>query len=362
MPKGEDVRAAIDYCYEKGWAADGLPVVPPTPDHVQEFLDYAARDPNEVVVTMAPIQRKCSVEKAAVNAAMAGCLPEYFPVVLSALEAMEDDRYNFHGSTASTGSCAPFLVVNGPIRQRLAINSGVNVFGPGFRPNATIGRTIRLIQLNVFGMYPGAFDQSTQGFPGKYSLCIGENEEESPWEPLHVEKGLSPESDTVTVWGARSAVQVQQRRANTPEGVLLTIVDTMCQIGSIGDNRQTAVVMGPEHANLIARHGWSKADTKRFLFENSCRPIRSFEQISMAYPDAGGQAGDVQGFVQLGQTPEDILLVVAGGSNAGVSTVLHPWGWRLSSEAGAHPPEGVASMDYVTREIPKPTATDQAGN
>ena len=354
MAKGEDVRAAIDYCYEKGWASDGLPVVPPTPEHVQEFLDYAKRDPSEIVVTMEPIHRKCSVEKAAINAVMAGCLPEYFPIILSALEAMEDDRYNFHGSTASTGSCAPLLIINGPICQRLGVNSGINVFGPGFRPNATIGRTIRLIQLNVFGMYPGIFDQSTQGFPGKYTLCIGENEEESPWEPFHVETGLPLESDAVTVWGARSAVQVQQRRAENPEGVLFTIIDTMCQISSVQDNRQTAVIMGPEHANLIARHGWSKADTKKFLFENSCRPMHSFEQLPTINPGKIDTPKDIEGFVQLGQTPEDILLVVAGGSNAGVSTVLHPWGWRMSSVAGAHPPAGVASMDYVTKEIPKP--------
>ena len=231
MPESEDVWEAIDYCYQQGWAADGLPVVPPTEERVQVFLERVGRDPAEVVTTMDPIHRKCTVEKAAINSVLAGCLPEYFPVVLAALEALEDERYCFHGSTVSTGGCAPLLVVNGPIRQRLGMNGSVNVFGPGFRPNATIGRAIRLIQLNVFGMYPGSHDQSTHGFPGKYSLCIAENEEESPWEPLHVEGGFGADSDTVTVWGARGVVQVQARRAQTPEAVLLTIVDTMCPGG-----------------------------------------------------------------------------------------------------------------------------------
>jgi hypothetical protein len=351
MTGSEDVWEAINYCYEKGWAADGLPVVPPTEEQVRRFVEYVGREGHEVVARMEPVGRQCTVEKAAVNAVMAGCLREYFPVVLAALEALEDERYHFHGSTASTGGCAPLLVVNGPIRKHLEINSGVNVFGPGFRANATIGRTIRLIQLNVFGMYPGVFDQSTQGFPGKYSLCIAENEEESPWEPLHVEQGLPADSSAVTVWGARSMVQVQQRRASTPEGVLLTIVATMCQLGSIQLKRQTTVVMGPEHANLIGRHGWSKTDVKEFLHQNTCRPIRDFEISKDHQNIEGREVLDSPEFMPMGQVPDDILLVVAGGNNAGVSTVLHPWGHRFSSAVGASPPAGTPSMDYVTKPI-----------
>ena len=355
MPKSGDVWEEIDYCYQQGWAADGLPVVPPTEERVRELVEYVGRDPGEVVATMEPINRKCSLEKAAVNAVMAGCLPSYFPVVLAALEGLEDDRYHFHGSTASTGGSAPLLVVNGPVRKRLAMNSGLNVFGPGCRPNATIGRTIRLIQLNVFGMYPGVFDQSTQGFSGKYSFCIAENEEESPWEPLHVERGLSADSSAVTVWGARSSVQLSQRGANTPEQVLLTIADTMSHLGSITSKGQTTIVMGPEHAHLIAGQGWSKADVKGFLHQHARRPVEDLDRVAKAYLGVGGAgtAGS-DGYVHQGQTPEDILLVVAGGRNAGVSTVVYPWGRRLSSDVGAHPSAGVPSMDFVTKEIREP--------
>ena len=355
MAKSENVWEEIDYCYRQGWAADGLPVVPPSEERVREFVEYVGRDPDEIMATMEPIHRKCSLEKAAINAVMAGCLPEYFPVVLAALEALEDNRYHFHGSTASTGGSAPLLIVNGPIREQLKMNGGLNVFGPGCRANATIGRTIRLIQLNVFGMYPGVFDQSTQGFSGKYSFCIAENEEESPWEPLHVERGLAIGESAVTVWGARSSIQLSQRGANTPEQILLTIADTIAHLGSITSKGQTTVVMGPEHARLIADREWSKSDVKKFLHQHACRPVEDLEAVAKAYEGVGGggPAGP-DGYIRQGQTWEDILLVVAGGGNAGVSTVVYPWGRRLSSAVGANPPVGVPSMDFVTKQIREP--------
>jgi hypothetical protein len=356
MGESEDLLKVIDYCYRKGWAADGLPVVPPTEERVHEFIKYVERDPGEAVATMNIIGRACTVEKAAINAVMAGCLPEYLPVVLAALEALEDNRYHFHGSSTSPAGCGPLLVINGPIRNKLGINSGVNVLGPGCRANATIGRTICLIQQNVFSMRPGLFDQSTHGFPGKYSFCIGENEEESPWEPLHVEKNLPPGRSTVTVFGALGSTHVNQRQPKEPEQILLTIADTMCHLGSINSHAQTALLMGPEHARLIADRNWSKADVKSFLHQHARRPLEDLRQVSKAYQGVGGAGKpSADGYLYQGQTPEDILLVVAGGNNAGISTVIHPWGRRLSSAVGVSPAADLPSMDHVTKLIREPS-------
>jgi hypothetical protein len=181
-------REAIEYCYERGWT-DGLPVVPPAEEFVAEFLAQTDRDPEEVVIEQEHLGRRCTVRLAAANAVMAGCKPDYFPVVLAALEAL-DRVPGSRGLLQSTTGQAVFVVVNGPIRHRLGFNARDNVFSPGDRPNATIGRAIRLVIMNALGIRPHEFDQSTQGQPGKFSLCIAENEEESPWEPLHVERGL----------------------------------------------------------------------------------------------------------------------------------------------------------------------------
>ena len=164
-----DVGGAIEYCYEQGWT-DGLPVVPPEPSHVEAMLSMEGRAPETIIASNATTGRECSVLAAAVNAVMAGCRPEYFPVVLAALEAMNEHDYHFYASTASTGGAAPLLIVSGPIVEDIGMNASGNVFGPGNRANATIGRAVRLIIMNVFEIVPGLSDLSTQGHPGKYSF------------------------------------------------------------------------------------------------------------------------------------------------------------------------------------------------
>ncbi|HWO73389.1 MAG TPA: hypothetical protein VNN21_07505, partial [Dehalococcoidia bacterium] len=216
----EDVRrarAAIEYYYENGFT-DGLPVVPPIEEFVQEFLATTSRSPDEIVLELAHLERACTVRQAAINAVMAGCRPEYFPVVLAAVEAF----HKIGGGTmmqSTTGQAAVFIV-NGPIRRRLGINCTGNIFGPGHRPNATIGRAVRLIVLNVMEIRPHDLDQSTQGTPAKYSCCFGENEEESPWEPLHVEMGFAPETSTVTAQLIRSDLHVEHRSTQDPLHIL----------------------------------------------------------------------------------------------------------------------------------------------
>lgn len=317
-------RAAIEYCYQEGWT-DGLPIVPPTEDIVQQFIECGGRDPEEVLGTMEHLGRACTVEQAAINAVMAGCLPEYFPIVVATMHALRGEGGRFRGGSASTQGPAPFIVVNGPIRNQLGINSTGNIFGPGFRANATIGRAIRLIIQNVFGMLPHELDQATQGTPAKYTFCIGENEEESPWEPLHVEKGFAPESNAVTVYTARSNVHVENRQSADPEQVLLTIADAMSYLGStiyLSEANSTAVVIGPEHAQLMARAGWSKADVKQFLWEHHGRTLGDLRLV--------GKAETTQGpddtFFHFSVSPNNILVVVAGANNAGVSTVIPAFG------------------------------------
>src|SRR5215475_8328442 len=179
----DDLLAAIDYCYDQGWT-DGLPVVPPVIDRVHAMLAADNRPADTVIAHHPATGLDLSLHAAAVNAVMAGCLPEYFPVLVAAFEAMDRPDFNFHGSTASTGGSAPLLIVSGPVADDIGMNADVNLFGPGNRANATIGRAVRLILRNVFQMLPGISDKSTQGQPAKYSFCIAERARGNPWPLL----------------------------------------------------------------------------------------------------------------------------------------------------------------------------------
>src|SRR6185312_15681159 len=219
-------RELVEYCYEQGWT-DGLPVVPPIQEFVDELLAQTDRDPDQVLMVQEHLSRSCNVRQAAINAVMAGCRPEYFPVVLAVMDAFDAGGGARGGLMQSTTGQAEIILVNGPIRQQLGFNSLGNIFGPGDRPNATVGRALRLIVMNVFGIRPHEFDQSTQGTSAKYACCLAENEEDSPWEPLHVERGYAADTSTVTVQMIRSDVYVEHRSTQEPEEILMTIADTM---------------------------------------------------------------------------------------------------------------------------------------
>lgn len=322
-----DPLSAIEFCYEQGWT-DGLPVVPPTEERVQEFIAFTQRAPDEVVVTEQTRRRRITVEKVAINAVMAGCLPAYMPVILAALEAMGEEPYNLHGSVTSTGGAAPLLIINGPIRKELHLNSGVNVFGPGWRANATIGRAIRLILMNGLGAIPGILDKSTQGHPGKYSFCIAENEEENPWEPLQVERGFSPETSTVTVFAGESPHNIQNHYSHTPEGILTTLADTMAALGSFSDG-ESVVVLAPEHVQIIARAGWTKQDIREYLFRHARRSLAELKRCGK-FPGVV-EPGDEEKMIPRGLKAEDILIVVAGGGPGGHSAFIPSWSRRRNS-------------------------------
>ncbi len=323
----DDECSAIDYCYEQGWT-DGLPVVPPVRDRVERFLMAAGRPAEEIVARHVATGRACSVQAAAVNAVMAGCLPQYFPTVLAVLEAMNEDDYNFHGSTASTGGSAPVVIVSGDIRDEIGLNAAANVFGPGHRANATIGRAIRLLIINIFQMIPGVSDRSTTGWPGKYACCIAENVRNSPWEPLHESLGFPPDVSTATVFAASGFYNIENHYTSEPERLLDTFADAMASLGALTDG-QSLVVMSPEHAAIAASQGMSRQDVQTYLFERASRDpdelVAAGKWPPIPTPDGLAEGERGQERFHRGRGPHDILLAVAGGEAGGHSAFLPSW-------------------------------------
>ncbi len=253
----EDVFEAM---FARGWS-DGLPLVPPTEDRVERMLAGTTRDPAEVVCIMPPDLVECTVEKVAINAVMAGCLPAYLPVVLAAVEAAATDTFNIHGVAATTYFVGPVLVVNGPIRERIGMNSAMGALGPGNRANATIGRALNLVIRNVGGSVPGGVDRSTLGAPSKLTMCFAEAEEGSPWASLAVERGFSPEADVVTVFAGHGPHEIVDQKSRTPESLARSFALQLRTVWhpKLAQRFDALVVVVPEHARTFAEAGWSKA-------------------------------------------------------------------------------------------------------
>src|SRR5690625_556516 len=278
-PEADIAHRLIEASFAAGWT-DGLPTVPCTPRLLAQFLERTARDPEEVVFRMAHLNRQCTVREAAVCAVMAGCLPEYFPVVLAALDSLEALGVGPSALWQSTTGTAPLLLVNGPVRHALEINSEGNIFGSGFRANATIGRAIRLITLNVFMLRPHLLDQATQASPAKYTCCIAENEAASPWPAFHEEFGFDSGDSTVTTMLIRGTLYMESRQTSKPEELLNDFVDSIVRTGRIlGDGGTTCLVLSPEHARVFGDAGWSKPDVRSYLFERATRTIAELNHV-----------------------------------------------------------------------------------
>lgn len=342
-----DPHAAIEWCYQQGWT-DGLPVVPPTEERVAAFLSTLGQERDAVLGEVPERRRRITVEQVVANAVMAGCLPAYAPVVVAAVEAMLQTPFNLVGPSASLGGSAILAIVNGPIVEQLQINCRNNLFGPGNRANATIGRAIRLVLMNTCGAIPGLFDRTTLGHPGKYTYCIGENARESPWLPLPAERGFEAEANTVTVFACEGPRQVRNGLSQTPEGILTTIADVMSSLGtslttsgSVGTTTsgtrqgEIAIVIAGEHMRTIARHGWTKADVRRYLAAQARRTVADLKRGG-GLPGASA-AGDDQTYVPVVAHPEDILVVAAGGQEGAMSAVIPSWGPKVSSTAVTWP-------------------------
>jgi len=300
----------IEDYFERGWT-DGLPIVPPTPELVESFLSYAGLEPDDVLGTVPTREVVATAEKVAINAVMAGCKVEYFPVVVAAVRAHLSEKGNCHSTTGTLSGAAQLVVINGPVRRDLDINCRAGCFGPGWRSNATIGRALRLVIRNVCRAVPNFLDRATFSTPARYSFCFGENEEDSPWVPLHVERGFDPGTSAVTVQSAMAVVAAGDFVSRTPEGILDSISRTIRREGSggdrwLGDNTNILLTVGPEHMRYFAEAGWSKQDMRTYL-----------------WPRLHADPGPGERAVKLGK-PEGLLIVAAGGPGMAQTWVVLP--------------------------------------
>jgi len=313
----DDLDEFNRFCEERRWG-DGLPLIPPTQERVGKMLAAVSRQPDEIIAAVPPGFGTATVEHVAVNAVLAGCAPEYMPLLIAAVDAMCAREFNLQGIQTTTNPVAVWLIINGPAARTLGVMSGKNCLGQGARANATLGRALRLIMQNVGGALPGDMDRATQGQPAKYSFCCAENEEASPWESLHVERGFAREDSTVTIVGPAGTTNMNTHDKNAEE-VIRVFADTMAFPPSndywIGG--EPWVVVCPEHAEIIHQSGYSKADLKRALWEQSKMragrmATRDFERTRYS---RRGELGDIGPDTPLpiSTKPEDIGIVVAGG-------------------------------------------------
>lgn len=328
-----DCADAIEACFAAGWT-DGLPVVPPQEHLVERVLDEVGWDAAEVI-WHEPV-RGATVHAGAVvvNAVMAGCRPEHVPVVGAALRAMAHPDFEAHPATSSTGGPGPVLIVNGPVRASLDLNSATNVFGPGRRANAVIGRAVRLVLWNVLGARTGELDNATQGWFGKYTACFAEREETSPWAPLHVRRGFAPDISTVTVLAAESPHSVLTASGVDAEAVLACAGDVIGGLGSHSDG-QSVLVLCPEHAQILARHGWTIPQLQERLFHASRRTLAELKRAGKLTDPLA--PGDEVASRPRGRVADDILVVHAGGDAGAVSTWIPSWARGRGSVAVTAP-------------------------
>lgn len=333
-----DLGSAIELCYTNGWT-DGLPVVPPTAERIGAMLEAGGVEPRKQIAFIENRQVSVTAEKVAINAVMAGCRAEYMPVILTAVEALADPLYGYHGPATSTGGSAVFVLVNGPIARELDINSGDNLFGPGWRANATIGRAVRLVMRNVIGTLPGELDRSSLGHGGKYTFCIAENEVDSPWPPFHTTRGFRGDQNAVTIFAALAPKQYSNGLSATPEGVLTTACAQMRISSGTGRQPQYALVFAGEHQAIMKKAGWSREDVQRYCFEHSGSLIAELKRINVMAGEVTPE--DERTLRPLVAVPQDFLVVAAGG-RAGVQSAFIPgWGGKAGSQS-------------VTREIRRP--------
>ncbi len=314
-----DAFEAIETYFERGWT-DGLPVVPPTSDAVSQFLEAASLQPDHVIGVEPTKGAVITAEKAAINAVMAGCRPEYFPVVVAAVEAITEDQFSLHGISVSTMGAAILLVLNGPIVERLGVNTAESVFGPGHRPNATIGRAIRLIVMNVVGTRPGDLDKGTIGHPGRYTWCIGEKTSRLPWEPLHVARGFDAEDSTVTTFAGLSGIQVGEHVANTPETLLNSFAGRLYAVGQ--NMQEVLIVICPEHAAYLKEAGWNRRQVCEYLYEATKEPPPAMLLEGGVKEALGDRAPNTAGALA---SPDAVVPIVAGGDGGGWSMVIPMW-------------------------------------
>jgi hypothetical protein len=328
----DSLEEVEDALYKKG-CTDGLPIIPPTEERVARMVEFNKLDPQQVIAPkIAPQNGVATVEKIAINAVMAGCRPEYLPVVIAAVEAMTAEGFDLFGVQATTHPCGMVTLINGPVAKTLDINSGSGAMGPCWRANATIGRAVRLILLNLGGAFPGKVDKATQGTPAKFTYCFAENEEHSPWEPFHVERGFRPGDSTVTVLGLEGPQDINGQDATKASSFLRILASSIVSAGTSNFRFVTGsdlvICLGPEHATILARDGITKNDIREYLFEHARVPLHMIsEEHLIARKKAPAQHGEFDGVspIPVVLAKENILLAVVGG--AGLHSCWMPsWG------------------------------------
>lgn len=334
-----ELEDEFEAMFDRGWS-DGLPLVPPTPARVERMLAGTSRDRSDTVAVIPPNLVEASVEKVAINAVMAGCRPEYLPVVLAALEAICNDEFNMHGVLATTMGVGPVLIVNGPIRRELDMNSGINVLGQGNRANATIGRAVQLCVRNLGGGRPGEIDRSTQGQPGKLGLCFAEDEETSPWDSLAQERGFDENTSTVTAFCGEAPRIIFDQMSRTPEALTKSIAAVLlANVHPRIIGMDTTLVLCPEHMARFADAGWEKAqflaELRSHLEIEVDSILRGVDGIDEGIPTGLGLEGAILPKFNDG----GILIVHAGGPAGLFSSVIGGW---VSGPMGSVP---------VTKEI-----------
>ena len=336
----------IEQLYEQG-VTDGFPVVPPTRDRVERMLAGAPdRSRDELLGVIGPCYGEAAVEKVAINAVMAGCKPEYFPVVLAGVEALCDERLCAHGLNVTLFSASPWAIINGPVRLQIGLNCGHNALGHGFRANATIGRALRLVIMNIGGARPHELTKATMGQPGQYSAIIAENEEESPWEPFHIERGFTEDDSVITLFAGGSPQQISDFQSRSAEQLLWSIGRTMG--GGLWNYKNyplfgdTILVLSPEHAHTIAADGWSRKDARQFLYEQvtlSLDDLKPGKEGGEGFGASLLRAGSDKGFVvgdrvRKFRSPDSLLVVVAGGTAGRFSVAIPGW---VADDLGSTP-------------------------
>jgi hypothetical protein len=308
----EGLEAQLDLLHRNGWT-DGLPVVPPTAERVSVMMTGTAYPADTLIGLVPPRWGAATVEVIAANAVMAGCLPDHMPVVITALDALLDKRFNLYGTQATTHAVAPLLILNGPVVDKLNFNFGYNLFGPGWRANAAVGRAISLILRNVGGALPGALDRSTAGQPGKYTFCIAENELENPWPPLHVERGFKVEQSTVTVHAGGGILDLNDRSSTAASDLMQMLAQSLKIHAGNGHliGGEPLLVICPEHAFILQRDGIDKAQLKHYLWQHS-RIARSEFPVSY-YRDEVEPLDDPDWF-PLCRAADQFIIVVGGGA------------------------------------------------
>jgi len=335
-----DSADPVEVCYERGWT-DGLPVTPPTDERVLGMLKGTTRRPDEVVGKVPPFLAGCTVEKVAINAVMAGCKPSFMPVLLAALEAALEPVFTLHGLLATTYFSGPIIIVNGPIARKIGMNSGLNALGQGNRANATIGRALNLIVLNVGGGRPGEADRATLGAPSKFTLCFAEDESDPEWEPLSVARGLPRGASAVTLFQGHGPEAFVDQKSRTSEALTRSFASSLVKIGhpKLVQSARAILVLSPEHYAIYREAGWNRRKIERALYEATIRPgaelVAGADGVGEGVP--ASRAGE-----RVPKFHEDGLMVVRAGGPAGLFSAILP-GWLAGRDR--------LELQPVTKEI-----------